>query len=107
MTVDPASRWYAEVAEGGRLQGFDTPKCALRYLLRQAPGGVVKVRSYYQQRQVSGSEVVFALGSDVLGPMGADLVPIEPEFAAKFRSEHHASQVLPQAQLTLAIVEAQ
>ena len=107
MNVDPSSRWYAQVEEGGRVQGFDTPKCALRYLLSKGRSGAIKLRSYYEQRPVTASDVVFAIGSDVLGPMGADLVPVEAAHAAKFKAEHHAAQVLPYDQLTLAIVEAQ
>ncbi|RYE91919.1 MAG: hypothetical protein EOO75_07855 [Myxococcales bacterium] len=107
MTLDLTSRWYAEVTAAGHTDGFDTPKCALRRLLTPgAPAGTLTVRGYYRQEKLPGERVVFAAGSDVLGPMGADLVPVEPEHAVKFRVEHHAAKTLPLAELTLALVEA-
>lgn len=106
MVLDPTSRWYTELVEGGTSQGFDTPKCALRRRLSHAPSATLFARSYYRQQRVSGDAVVFAAGSDVLGPMGADLVPVEPEHADKFRAEHHAQQLLTLPQITLALVEA-
>lgn len=107
MALDPASRWFAEVEHGGKTQGFDTPKCALRFWLTQASGGRVFVRSYYGQVRTDGGQVVFLVGSDVLGPMGADLVPVEPEHESKFKTEHKAQASYRLASLTLAIVEAQ
>lgn len=106
MVVDPTSRWYAEVEHGGKSQGFDTPKCALRYLLGKAPGGTLHVRSYYRQERVQGTAVLFAAGSDILGPMGEDLVPVEIELEPKFRSEHQAKKSYQLGQLTLSLVEA-
>ncbi len=106
MALDPTSRWYAEVTLGGRTEGFDTPKCALRWRLGPGSGGALSVRGYYGQQKLAGEDVVFAVGSDVLGPMGADLVPVEPVHEAKFRSEHHATSMKKLAELTAALIEA-
>ena len=107
MTVDPTSRWYAEVLAAGRAEGCATPKCALRRLLGPgAAGRSLRVNSYYRQQRVGDDAVAFAVGSDILGPMGADLVPVELEFEAKFRAEHHATQMLRLSALTLALVES-
>jgi len=105
MALDPASRWYAEVEARGQTLGFDTPKCALKHLLVHPPGQLF-VRSYYQQRRVEGAGVVFAAGSDILGPMGEDLIPVEPEHEQKFRAEHGAKHLYKLDQLTLSIVES-
>jgi hypothetical protein len=106
MVVDPTSRWFAEIEIQGKTQGFDTPKCALRYRLSKAPQGQVWVRSYYKQQRVPATAVLFLVGSDVLGPMGADLVPVEPELEPKFRTEHRAQQAYPLDKLTLPLVES-
>jgi hypothetical protein len=106
MVLDPASRWYTEVEEGGARLGFDTPKCGLRHLLAH-PGGKLYARGYYRQARLADDQLVFAIGSDILGPMGTDLVPVEPEFGPKFQTEHHASELLPRARLTAEIVAAQ
>lgn len=106
MVLDPSSRWYTEVEGAGPTLGFDTPKCGLRHLLAH-PGGRLHARGYYRQERLGDDRLVFAIGSDILGPMGQDLVPIEPEFGDKFRAEHHATDLLPRARLTPEIVAAQ
>jgi hypothetical protein len=106
MVLDASSRWYAEVEFQGQSSGFDTPKCALRHLLSKAPGGLLRVRSYYRQQRVPGTAVLFVVGSDVLGPMGADLVPVEPELEPKFRAEHRGERSYALDQLTLPLVES-
>lgn len=105
MVLDPSSRWYAEIELHGQLQGFDTPKCALRHLLGKGPRGTLLVRGYYEQQRMPGAALLFVEGSDVLGPMGADLVPVEPRLEPKFRAEHQARRSYRLDQLTLAIVE--
>ena len=42
--------------------------------------------------------VLYVVGSDVLGPMGADLVPVSgPDAAKRFASEHGGRVVEPKA----------
>lgn len=106
MVVDPSSRWYSEVELQGKTQGFDTPKCAIKYLLSKAPNGVLFVRSYYRQERVPGRTVLFVTGSDVLGPMGEDLIPVEADLEPKFRVEHKSKQSYRFEQLTLSFVES-
>jgi hypothetical protein len=106
MVLDPTSRWYTEIEGSGPTLGFDTPKCGLRHLLAH-PGGKLFARSYYRQQRLPDDQLVFAIGSDILGPMGQDLVPIEPDFATKFQAEHHATEVLPRGRLTPELVAAQ
>lgn len=105
MLLDPTSRWYVEVEEAGAVVGFDTPKCALTHTLDGHRGATVRLRSYYGQKQVTADEVRFAVGSDVLGPMGNDLIPIEPEHVEKFKRDHHPTAVLSLAELTAEIVK--
>lgn len=107
MVLDPASRWRAELrGPGDAVLHFDTPKCALVTLRQGSPDGrEVWVVGYYGQAMLPASKVVFALGSDVLGPMGADFVPVEPEHASKFDNDHAAKRMLRLPEVTLALAE--
>jgi hypothetical protein len=53
------------------------------------------VLEYYDRVWKDGNEVVFVVGSDVYGPMGPDLVPVDPLRAQKFADDHTAGRPLP------------
>ncbi|MFO0662261.1 MAG: nitrous oxide reductase accessory protein NosL [Polyangiaceae bacterium] len=106
MVIDPTSRWLAEIREGDQvLARYDTPKCALFASRSGKQAGTVYLRGYYTQKVMALSDVVLATGSDVIGPMGADLIPIEPEHGTRFKNEHAARVVLKPNELTDDLVD--
>ena len=105
MVLDPSSRWLAELRNGDVVERFDTPKCAFAAWRGGRPAGTtLRLRGYYSQRELDAAEIVLAVGSDVLGPMGPDLVPVEREHGAKFSADHHARMV-EAAAVTLALAD--
>jgi len=58
------------------------------------------VADFYDQRWQSADSLRFVIGSDVVGPMGADLVPVDPARVAKFMSDHHGARALALAEIT-------
>ena len=105
MFVAPFPAWVAgfELKDGRRYY-FDGPKDLFTCLL-DLPGclpGVtedqvvdVAVTEYYSTRQLPAAEVIFVTGSDVLGPMGKELVPILGREAAEtFRRDHAGEKLL-------------
>ncbi|MCU0682911.1 MAG: nitrous oxide reductase accessory protein NosL [Polyangiaceae bacterium] len=104
MVLDPASRWYVELAlADGSRRGFDAPRCAFtawRGPLREA--SELFARGHYNGAILPSASLVFGLGSDVIGPMGPDLVPVEPEHGATFAREHNARSMLRAAEVTAA-----
>jgi hypothetical protein len=106
MVIDPTSRWVAELRDGDRVVArFDAPKCALFAVRSTKPKGVIFLHGYYTQKLAPVGDLVLATGSDVLGPMGADFVPIEPEHASRFKVEHSARLLIKEAELTDDLVE--
>lgn len=84
MLTDTAPSWNVAVADSPGRQ-FDTPKCALR---SSASPERLLFTEYYSGEKRGGSVLRFVLGSDVLGPMGRDFVPVDPQFADRFVEEH-------------------
>ncbi len=108
MVLDPRGRFHAELrGPGDAREGFDTPKCALTSLLSRSPdpARALWVTGYYGGALVPAADVLFAVGSDVLGPMGHDLVPVERARAAAFGRDHGAKQLLPLEQITRELAE--
>jgi hypothetical protein len=108
MKIDPASPWRAElVLPDGTRMPFDTPRCAFTVLRSgKAPGAVLRVQEYYDRQWRPADELRFAVGGDVLGPMGADLVPIDARWQTKFIQDHGADRTLKAEEVTPAVLGA-
>jgi nitrous oxide reductase accessory protein NosL len=83
---------------------FDGPKDMFRFLFepgKYSPGrdkadiGSIWVTDYYSLALVDGSAAFFIRGSDILGPMGAELIPFAKEGEAKeFLNDHKGEALL-------------
>ncbi len=104
MKIDPASAWRADlVAADGTVTSFDTPRCALTsWRTGKSTAETLKVQEYYDRAWRSAAELRFVLGGDVVGPMGPDLVPVDPSHVAKFIQDHGADRALKLEEVTAA-----
>lgn len=89
MKLDPQSTWRTELTGDAGTEAYDTPRCAFTALRagKTRATGVVAIE-YYDRVKLPGSGLRFVAGSDVLGPMGPDLVPVSPDHVAKFLKDH-------------------
>lgn len=105
MFVAPYRDWVAvmEFRDGSRFY-FDGPKdlfvCffdlpTYRKGATTADIAAVYVTEYYGTELVDAREVFFVTGSDVLGPMGKELVPVRGREAAEtFRRDHQGEKLM-------------
>lgn len=107
MRIDPASPWRTDIVEAdGEVTSYDAPRCALAVFTRNGgQGKTLRVQDYYDRRTLDAKDVRFLLGGDVLGPMGPDLVPVDPSRASKFIQDHGAERALRIDEITPAILE--
>lgn len=105
MFVEPHPAWLAQIAyDDGATVFFDGCKDLFTYLLDPersgagAPGdraATVYVTSYYDGKPISAPSAFFVAGSDVLGPMGAELIPLgSRDEAEEFLEDHNGSAIL-------------
>jgi copper chaperone NosL len=108
MRIDPASAWRTElVSADGSIATFDTPRCALQsWRSGKTPATSVRVQDYYDRQLRDGNEVRFVLGGDVVGPMGPDLVPVDPARVSKFIQDHGADRALRLDEVTTEVLRA-
>jgi nitrous oxide reductase accessory protein NosL len=106
MKIDPASPWRADlVAADGSTTSFDTPRCALTsWRSGKSQASTLKVQDYYDRRWRSADELRFVIGGDVVGPMGPDLVPVEPSRVTKFIQDHSADRALRLDEITMDVL---
>ncbi len=108
--------WVAGIRfKDGSRALFDGAKDLMKLLLkvedygpvsRRADVEAVFVTDYYALRQVDARSAFYVLGSDVLGPMGHELVPFAAEDEAReFQRDHRGRQVLRFGEITAALVK--
>ena len=105
MLVAKYPAWIAIVRlRGGEHRYFDGPKDLFKWLLdlpRYAPGvrrddvAGILVTEFYGLTLVDARSAHYVIGSDVLGPMGHELVPLaDAAEAAEFIRDHRGRRVL-------------
>ena len=105
MFVAKYPEWIATVLyKDGHAHHFDGAKDMFKYLLdmpKWAPGHQaediysIHVTEYYGLELIDAREAWYVIGSDVLGPMGHELVPLATEEDAKeFLADHMGKRIL-------------
>jgi len=103
MFVEKFANFLAQLAlEDGSTAYFDGVKDMVRYHRDPAKFGgpkvgvlAVFVKDYYTLEVIDGRAAHYVLGSDVMGPMGKELIPFRTrEAAEEFRKDHKGQRVL-------------
>jgi len=100
MFVAKYPNWIATITYTDESRHFfDGPKDLFRFLLRKEQSKTtvaeIWVTDYYTTKPLKAREAVYVAGSDVLGPMGAELVPLATAaLAESFRTDHGGGEVL-------------
>ena len=102
MFVAKYPEWVATLAyKDGHAHHFDGAKDLFKYLLdmpQWAPGhkkediANIGVTEYYGLTLIDAHSAWYAIGSDVLGPMGHELIPLETQADAEEFLRDHAGQ---------------
>ncbi len=116
MPVAPYPTWAATaVYADGHAHHFDGPKDFFKYLANIshfAPGHfrenitTLAVTDYYHSVPIDAQQAYYVVDSDVLGPMGKELVPFDSRQAAEeFLTDHHGSQILTFGEVTPLLLQ--
>ena len=116
MFVAKYPEWIATVLyKDGHAHHFDGAKDLFKYLQdlpRWAPGhqaaeiASIGVTEYYGLTRIDAHDAWYVIGSDVYGPMGHELVPLETEEDAKeFLKDHAGTRILRFDAVTPALLQ--
>ncbi len=116
MFVAKYPQWVTQlVLSDGRIEPFDGVKDMMVYFFSPesygAAAGVtvgeVRVKDYYSQKWIDGRKAYYVLGSDVLGPMGHELVPFaERSHAESFQKDHKGKEILLFSDITRELIDS-
>jgi copper chaperone NosL len=105
MFVSKYPSWVATVEyKDGHAHHFDGAKDLFKYLLdmpKWAPGHkaedikAIGVTEYYSLKMIDAKQAFYVIGSEIYGPMGHELVPLESmEDAKEFMQDHKGVKVM-------------
>ncbi|MDP1606473.1 MAG: nitrous oxide reductase accessory protein NosL [Rhodocyclaceae bacterium] len=111
MLVSKYPNWVATVLyRNGHAHHFDGAKDMFKYLFdlpKYAPNHrredimTIAVTDYYNLQKVDAKNAFYVIGSDVLGPMGHELIPLATRTDAEdFLREHKGQKILRFDQVT-------
>ncbi|MBF0338900.1 MAG: nitrous oxide reductase accessory protein NosL [Nitrospirae bacterium] len=98
MVVHPHPQWVAQmIFKDGSYAMFDGPKDMFKYYHNmakynkdktQADISDIYVTEYYSTKPVKAQDITFVTGSDVMGPMGKEYVPVSDDKVKNFMVDH-------------------
>lgn len=117
MFVAKAPDFLAEIVfKDGSCAIFDGPKDMFKYYLnlprynaskKQEDVKAVYVTDYYAIKWIDGLQAVYVVGSDVMGPMGKELIPFgKQEDTDEFMADHNGKTRLLFNEVTLDLLKS-
>ncbi len=111
MFVKKYKKWVAQVVfKDGSYRVFDGCKDMFKYLfkmkkyerkLTKEDVSDIYVTEYYTTKVMKADDLYFIVGSDVLGPMGHELIPVKGETEAKiFMLDHGGKKMYRYQEIT-------
>jgi len=114
MFVSKYPHWLAQIITGDTdLKAFDGVKDMMAYYFSPETFGgtplpgtaVLLVKDYYTQEWIDAKKALYVTGSDVLGPMGHELIPFSSRAAAEnFMADHKGKEFLEFSDITPRII---
>ena len=66
----------------------------------------IMVKDYYTLNWIDGTNAFYVIGSDILGPMGNELIPFDSrEAATEFKKDHTGKNILEFKEIDLQLIK--
>jgi nitrous oxide reductase accessory protein NosL len=110
MYTDKYPNWEQKViSEDKGTMYFDGARCMFKILLDSTTvPKIIKeilVKDYYSLEYIDGKSAFYVIGSDVLGPMGNELIPFKTkESAEEFLIDHKGEKIVMFDEVDMALI---
>lgn len=108
MFVHKYPKWAAQITYKDTHLSFDGVKDMMKYYFMNKSKDIktMRVSDYYSQKSIDATSAYFVIGSDVLGPMGHELIPFASFSEAKiFKKDHKAKRIIKFSEITKTDIE--
>jgi nitrous oxide reductase accessory protein NosL len=96
MFVYKYPRWATQIFYANKHYSFDGVKDMMKYYFKHKNSiSKILVTDYYTQKAIDATKAYYVMGSDVYGPMGAELIPFgSKESAETFMFDHRGKKIV-------------
>ncbi len=114
MAINLYPKWSAMITTKDRKIYFDGIKDMMKYYLDRASFHFDRdkiiymvVKEFYHLKDIDAKIAWYVIGSDVRGPMGAELIPFKSKDEAKiFMQDHHGKKIIRFNDITLHLIKS-
>ncbi len=116
MFLEKYQPWITQLHQAGSKPAlFDGVKDMMAYYFDPSAyggsgdlsGAKIWVKDYYRLKYIDGRAAYFVVGSDVMGPMGEELIPFDSRSAAEnFMKDHKGKQILEFGEIDVSMIMA-
>ncbi|MCS6968890.1 MAG: nitrous oxide reductase accessory protein NosL [Cytophagales bacterium] len=103
MPSEKYPQWRGKIVTASQVKYFCSPKCLFIHSHAHAPAlaDSIWLTDYYQQHWIDARKAYYVMGSDIIGPMGPDFVPLSTlQEAQDFMKEHQGKQIFTFTEIT-------
>ncbi len=110
MITSKYPKWEQKVVSSDKgTMYFDGARCMFKILLdeKQHPQKIdsIMVKDYYSLEYIDGNKAYYVIGSDVLGPMGNELISFQSlKDAEEFKKDHKGEKIIGFADVDMKLV---
>lgn len=110
MITSKYPKWEQKIISQDKdVMYFDGARCMFKIILdsKEAPKKIVsiQVKDYYSLKYIDGKEAYYVTGSNVLGPMGNELIPFKSlKDAEEFKKDHNGKNIIRYADVDIKLI---
>ena len=110
MPSDQFPKWQAQVRGNHTHMYFCSPRCMFLTVKDPeiAPKNIenIQVKDFYEIKDIDATKAFYVGSSDILGPMGPDLVPHQDEASAEeFMKDHQGGKIYSFDEVSLDVIK--
>lgn len=108
MPTQEFPKWQSSLTTHRGEHRTCSPRCMFFSVLEGEVKDIksIKVKEYYEQKDLDAKKAFYVIGSDIIGPMGKDFVPFATKAdAEEFMLDHKGRKILTFEQISLKTIE--
>jgi nitrous oxide reductase accessory protein NosL len=106
MFVAKYPKWAVQLTADGKKLYFDGVKDFFKYYLKYKKGDAV-VKDFYSLTDINLKDAFLVKGSNIIGPMGHELIPFQSRKDAKiFMKEHKGKDILLFRDVSIKVIKS-
>lgn len=108
MPSNEFPKWQTKILTDAGEKRTCSPRCMFFSVLEKEVSNIqsIKVKEYYEQKEIDAQTAFYVTGSNIIGPMGKGFVPfVTKADAEEFMKDHKGKAILKFEQVSLKTIQ--